>query len=674
MSDAYREMYDPERQSSYKSLAEAYQQIQENPLDILKRQADRYKRAAQAIYRDLPQAVMQAGADAESGLTGNNASANERERQRRLNDPRLRAVDRATDQQGLQPFGGQARMTPGEEDARTSIPRTDPQGNRIFTDKDRPTGFHTIKKDGQDIRRYWDGKQWLVDKPGFRMGAETPSDPGAQAIRRSENPLNAVPKVFGMQRGSDNPLDTIGDQAGKAWKWMTGQGSGPRDIQGTEDPLKLGDKTGLRPQNAGQSPGKSGVDDFNAATQDIRREPGTFDSTGVDKTTVAGDSPPSAPPSAPSQNLTPMQQWAKNFPQLAAKVKPGQAGYDEIQKMNKPASTPTPAATPVRTAVRQAIQTPKVNVPKLNNSTPSNVSSQFKSPKPLINMNTIRTEETEIIQSLLAEGLELQEAEDTIVMAYLLMNNMVTDEESARVVVTHMSEEAKSQIILDEDWAKKAGEFVRNFGQSIWRGGQGKTINPDANPVHRAANAAVRGAKDTVSSFAKGVSGSDNKVTSGSESSSTSSKPESAKPESAKPESAKPESAKPTPPKAETKSPPKTETKSTGSGRLDSALKWASDPKNKDAWMKEHKTQHEVYSSIADAYNSINETKEMGKKRTPEEQAEFDKALAPYKKAREDQKKQRENAPGAEGIDWRRGEHHIGDYMRKDKKDRMPKA
>jgi hypothetical protein len=35
-------------------------------------------------------------------------------------------------------------------------------------------------------------------------------------------------------------------------------------------------------------------------------------------------------------NLTPMQQWAKNFPELAKRVKPGQAGYDEINSMNKP--------------------------------------------------------------------------------------------------------------------------------------------------------------------------------------------------------------------------------------------------------------------------------------------------------------------------------------------------
>lgn len=36
-------------------------------------------------------------------------------------------------------------------------------------------------------------------------------------------------------------------------------------------------------------------------------------------------------PKAAGSNLTPMQQWAKNFPDLARKVKPGQSGYDEIQ-------------------------------------------------------------------------------------------------------------------------------------------------------------------------------------------------------------------------------------------------------------------------------------------------------------------------------------------------------
>ena len=35
-----------------------------------------------------------------------------------------------------------------------------------------------------------------------------------------------------------------------------------------------------------------------------------------------------------SSKLTKMQQWAKNFPKLAKKVRPGQSGYEEISKLN----------------------------------------------------------------------------------------------------------------------------------------------------------------------------------------------------------------------------------------------------------------------------------------------------------------------------------------------------
>ena len=51
-------------------------------------------------------------------------------------------------------------------------------------------------------------------------------------------------------------------------------------------------------------------------------------------------------PQQPEQKLTPMQQWAKKFPKLAAKVKPGQAGYDEIQAMGQRQAPQTAADLP----------------------------------------------------------------------------------------------------------------------------------------------------------------------------------------------------------------------------------------------------------------------------------------------------------------------------------------
>lgn len=47
------------------------------------------------------------------------------------------------------------------------------------------------------------------------------------------------------------------------------------------------------------------------------------------------------------KKLTPMQQWAKNFPQLAKKVKPGQSGYDEIQAVINPKLDVTNAFSPM---------------------------------------------------------------------------------------------------------------------------------------------------------------------------------------------------------------------------------------------------------------------------------------------------------------------------------------
>jgi hypothetical protein len=64
---------------------------------------------------------------------------------------------------------------------------------------------------------------------------------------------------------------------------------------------------------------------------------------------------PSTAPKASDSKLTPMQQWAKSNPTLAAKVKPGQSGYDDIsatrtkpgpnEKQNQtPTTGPTPTA------------------------------------------------------------------------------------------------------------------------------------------------------------------------------------------------------------------------------------------------------------------------------------------------------------------------------------------
>ena len=58
-----------------------------------------------------------------------------------------------------------------------------------------------------------------------------------------------------------------------------------------------------------------------------------------------------------------MQQWAKNYPALAAKVKPGQAGYDEIQAMKKPQGGATQSSVQQRAQQLQRLRTGKDETP-----------------------------------------------------------------------------------------------------------------------------------------------------------------------------------------------------------------------------------------------------------------------------------------------------------------------
>ena len=58
---------------------------------------------------------------------------------------------------------------------------------------------------------------------------------------------------------------------------------------------------------------------------------------------------PTKPASTPDTKLTPMQQWAAKNPTLAAKVKPGQSGYDDISaKRDKPGPNEKQDQTPTQ--------------------------------------------------------------------------------------------------------------------------------------------------------------------------------------------------------------------------------------------------------------------------------------------------------------------------------------
>jgi murein DD-endopeptidase MepM/ murein hydrolase activator NlpD len=70
-------------------------------------------------------------------------------------------------------------------------------------------------------------------------------------------------------------------------------------------------------------------------------------------------------------NLTAIQNWTKLFPQLARKVKPGQSGYDEIQKVLSPQTSTMPSATPTTTAVATESKVPPKQMTMQMPSAPS---------------------------------------------------------------------------------------------------------------------------------------------------------------------------------------------------------------------------------------------------------------------------------------------------------------
>jgi len=95
--------------------------------------------------------------------------------------------DKSIDKQGIErALSTDSAMTQDAEDSRTNIPRTDKEGNRIYTDADRPGGYHDIEVNGQQVKRFWDkkNKKWRVDpNDRFTMGTDKPQDERAKAIR-----------------------------------------------------------------------------------------------------------------------------------------------------------------------------------------------------------------------------------------------------------------------------------------------------------------------------------------------------------------------------------------------------------------------------------------------------------------------------------------------------------
>ena len=119
---------------------------------------------------------------------------------------------------------------------------------------------------------------------------------------------------------------------------------------------------------------------------------------------------------------TPMQQWAKNFPKLAAKVKPGKAGYKEIRSVSNPATAATGGVNP-RAGSYAMMQ--KANM--------DNLTSNFGASP----VGTIKP---------VAKRTMKQEAYD-LVLDYLLSEGHVDTVEEAHYVMLQMTSEHVQEVV-----------------------------------------------------------------------------------------------------------------------------------------------------------------------------------------------------------------------------------
>ena len=230
---------------------------------------------------------------------------------------------------------------------------------------------------------------------------------------------------------------------------------------------------------------------------------------------------------------------------------------------------------------------------------------------------------------------------------YMVNQGLAESVESANIIIEHMTPEYK--LFMDEnakEWARKAGDWINNSARSIGRGAQGKKVKATANPTHRALNSVTRGVRDVVSGFSKGATSSSD-VASKNE---TPPKKDPPKQETKNDSTPTPKAvSQSTPTNSSTPSsstPSNSGNKGKSGGRLDKALNWASDPKNKDAWMG--KTRKEEYNSIEDAYNSMYNGESLDEM----DAAAWDKALE--KAAAATQKRHKEQGykvPGTNAMD-----------------------
>jgi hypothetical protein len=185
-----------------------------------------------------------------------------------------------------------------------------------------------------------------------------------------------------------------------------------------------------------QNPNMTAADVQKQGMINIRNKPATAPSTSSgsgapsSSSGSSGSGRPSPSPAKPKadqkasgdSNLTPMQQWAKANPTLAAKVKPGQSGYGEISATrDKPGTS------------EKKDQTPTIGKPEAKIDT-SSVEADIK-------------KEQERLKKKAAETASTTKEAYEIVLEYLIDTEQVDTLEEAHYVMLEMDAETIGDIV-----------------------------------------------------------------------------------------------------------------------------------------------------------------------------------------------------------------------------------
>jgi hypothetical protein len=162
-------------------------------------------------------------------------------------------------------------------------------------------------------------------------------------------------------------------------------------------------------------------------------------STPAPRTSSASTPTKAKPKSKDTSGLTPMQQWAKNFPELAKKVKPGQSGYEEISKMNK---APTISSTTNK------------------NSTNDNAEKYKEKLKDVAKNSQVNKEEYEIVLEYLIDTEQV----DTLEEAHYVMMEM--DYETVETIVEDYEDYLLAEEI--EEWVNDLVEEGYDLSEYTW--------------------------------------------------------------------------------------------------------------------------------------------------------------------------------------------------------------